>query len=95
MHKVIIGNPVTAKQGFIMSTQPKSEKSGPLATLAKNYSGPLTAVALSALSAWLMVEGMKGLAGFTLTTQSAAADLIGIVLIIVVARWMNGKPTAK
>jgi hypothetical protein len=42
-----------------------------------------------------MVQGIKGLAGFTVSTQSAMADLVGIILIVGIARWMRVKPDAK
>lgn len=60
-----------------------------LTLFAKNYSGPITGVALSALSAWMIVTGLKGLAGFEVTQQSALADLLGIVIIIGIARWLK------
>jgi hypothetical protein len=63
--------------------------------LTTQFSGALTAVALSALSAWLIVTGLKGAAGFTITRQSALADLLGIILVIAVVRWMSPKRDAK
>jgi hypothetical protein len=63
------------------------KKTGSIAALARTYSGPLTGVALSALSAWTIVIGLKGLAGFEVSRQSALADLLGIVLVVGVARW--------
>lgn len=78
-----------------MNKQPKSSKSRLLSALSKNYSGPLAHVALSALSAWMMVQGLKGLAGFTVNTQTAMADLVGIIVIVAIARWMKVKPDAK
>jgi hypothetical protein len=59
--------------------------------IARNYSGPLTHVALSALSAWMIVTGLKGLAGFTVNAQTAFADLLGIVIVIGVIRWMKAR----
>ena len=53
-----------------------------LATFGKAYSGPLTHVALSALSAWMIITGIKGLLGFTVNRQSALADLAGIAIVI-------------
>ncbi|HJV87423.1 MAG TPA: hypothetical protein VJ698_18285 [Noviherbaspirillum sp.] len=72
-------------------SDPSRKKSGFLALFTRNYSGPLTGVALSALSAWMIVTGLKGLAGFEVTRESALADLLGIILIIGVARWMRPK----
>lgn len=57
--------------------------------VAKHYSGPLAGVALAVLSAWTIVIGIKGLAGFEVTQKSALADLLGIVLIVGVARWFG------
>jgi hypothetical protein len=78
-----------------MNKHPKQAKSRFLSAFSKNYSGPITHVALSALSAWMMVQGLKGLAGFTVNAQSAMADLIGIIVIVGIARWMKVKPDAK
>jgi hypothetical protein len=78
-----------------MNNQSKPNKSRLLSAFSKNYSGPLTHVALSALSAWMMVQGLKGLAGFTVNAQSAMADLVGIIVIVGIARWMKVKPDAK
>jgi hypothetical protein len=78
-----------------MNKQTKSNKSRVLSAFSKNYSGPLAHVALSALSAWMMVQGLKGLAGFTVNSQSAMADLVGIIVIVAIARWMKVKPDAK
>ena len=64
-------------------------------TLSKHYSAPLAGVALAALSAWLMVTGLKGLAGFAVTRESALADLVGIVLVVGVARWFALRRNAK
>jgi hypothetical protein len=66
-----------------------------LNSLAKHYSGPITHVALSAVSAWMIVTGLKGLAGFTVNQQTALADLLGIVMVIAVARWFTVKRNAK
>jgi hypothetical protein len=78
-----------------MEKQSKEKKANVFALLAKNYSGPITHVALSAVSAWMIVTGLKGLAGFTVNTQTAIADLAGIVIVIGVARWVNIKHKAK
>lgn len=66
-----------------------------LTRFARNYSGPLTGVALSALSAWMIVTGLKGLAGFEVSRQSALADLAGIVIVIGIARWIKMKYNVK
>jgi len=60
-----------------------------LNVLAKNYSGPLSHVALSAVSAWMIVTGLKGLAGFTVNSRTALADLLGIIIVIALARWVR------
>ena len=75
-----------------MNKQSKPGKSRLLSAFSKNYSGPLTHVALSALSAWMMVQGLKGLAGFTVNAESAMADLVGIIVIVGIARWMKVRP---
>ena len=74
---------------------PQSKKPSLLAKASQQYSGALTPIALSALSAWLIVTGIKGLAGFTVNRQTALADLIGILLVIAVARWMKLRNDAK
>lgn len=63
--------------------------------LAKHFSAPLAGVALSALSAWMIVIGVKGLAGFTVNQQTALADLLGIVVITGAARWIALRHNAK
>ena len=78
-----------------MNKQTNTNRSRLFSAVSKNYSGPLAHVALSALSAWMMVQGLKGLAGFTVNSQSAMADLVGIILIVAIARWMKAKPDAK
>ena len=78
-----------------MNKQTKPNKSRVLSAFSKNYSGPLTHVALSALSAWMMVQGLKGLLGFTVNSQSAMADLVGIIVIVAIARWRRIKPDVK
>jgi hypothetical protein len=59
--------------------------------LRRQYAGPLTQVALSAMSAWLIVLGLKGLAGFTVNQHTALADLLGIVLVIGAIRLFSQK----
>lgn len=66
-------------------------KTNLLTRFAQTYSGNLTATALQAISAWMIVTGLKGMLGFTVTQQSAAADLLGVVLIIGLARWVKVK----
>ena len=78
-----------------MSKQTKPNESRLLSAFSRNYSGPITHVALSALSAWMMVQGLKGLAGFTVNAESAMADLVGIIVIVAIARWMKVKPDPK
>ncbi|OGB27249.1 MAG: hypothetical protein A3I66_10040 [Burkholderiales bacterium RIFCSPLOWO2_02_FULL_57_36] len=75
----------------------KSERKKPnhWSVLARNYSGPLAHVALSAVSAWMIVTGLKGLAGFTVNSQTALADLLGIVIVIGVIRWMKARSNPK
>lgn len=65
------------------------------ATFLKTYSGPITHVALAAVSAWMIVTGLKGLAGFAVTRNSALADLLGIVIVIGLARCFTPKSKAK
>jgi hypothetical protein len=69
-------------------------KRNPLNAAARTYSGPLAGVALSAVSAWMIVQGLKGLAGFELTRQTALADLLGIAIVIGVLRWIK-KPGVR
>lgn len=76
-------------------TAPKQDKPNVLTVFARNYSGPLAGVALSALSAWMIVTGLKGLAGFEVTQQSALADLLGIAIIIGIARWIKLRYNVK
>lgn len=78
-----------------MDKQSDQKKPNLLSALGKHYSGPITHVALSALSAWMIVTGVKGLAGFAVTRQSALADLVGIVMVIGVLRWIRFKHGAK
>lgn len=71
---------------------PSAGKKNSLAGLfAKHYSGPLAGVALAVLSAWTIVIGIKGLAGFEVTQQGALADLLGIVLVVGAARWFGSR----
>ncbi|HEY5799693.1 MAG TPA: hypothetical protein VIT92_05705 [Burkholderiaceae bacterium] len=62
-----------------------------LTRFAQQYSGNLTGTALQAMSAWMIVTGLKGLAGFTVNQQTALADLLGVVIVIGVARWVKVK----
>ncbi|GAC1420053.1 MAG: hypothetical protein NVSMB6_21880 [Burkholderiaceae bacterium] len=71
------------------------EKIGLLARIGGQYAGAIAPVALSATSAWLIVSGIKGLAGFTMNRQTALADLLGIVLVVGVARWLQRRTNAK
>ncbi|MBC7499796.1 MAG: hypothetical protein H7315_04775 [Herminiimonas sp.] len=75
----------------------KSHNSKPnfLTKLVNNYSGPLAPAMLSGVSAWMIVTGVKGLAGFTVNAQTAGADLVGILVIIGLARWMKVKFDTK
>jgi hypothetical protein len=41
------------------------------------------------------VTGLKGLAGFTVNQQTAAADLLGIIIVIAVLRWAKFRNNAK
>lgn len=66
-----------------------------LTIFAKGYSGPLAGVVLAALSAWMIVTGLKGLAGFEVTQESALGDLLGIAIIIGVARWIKVRYNIK
>ncbi len=59
--------------------------------LSQQYSGPLTQVALLALSAWMIVTGLKGLVGLPIDQTSALADLLGVVLVISVLRWIGNR----
>ena len=78
-----------------MDRQPPQHKPTFLQKLASQYTGALAPVALSALSAWLIVTGIKGLAGFTVNRQTALADLIGVLIVIAVARWMKVRSDSK
>jgi hypothetical protein len=74
-----------------MNKQPEDKKAGKnaalLATFTRGYSGPLAQVALSAMSAWMIVTGLKGLAGFEVSQASALADLLGVIIVIALLRW--------
>lgn len=76
-------------------TKQSSKKDTLVSRFAKNYSGSLTPVALSVLSAWMIVTGLKGLAGFAVNQQTALADLLGIIIVVAVARLLKAKPDAK
>lgn len=78
-----------------MSKQSSPDKGNFFHRLSKNYSGALTPVALSALSAWLIVTGPKGLAGFTVNEQTAFADLVGIIIVVALARLMKPRPDVE
>jgi hypothetical protein len=82
-------------KGAIMEQQSNEKKANILTLFAKNYSGPITHIALSAVSAWMIVTGLKGLAGFTVNTQTALADLLGIAIVIGIARWVKIKYKVK
>lgn len=62
-----------------------------LTRLTGSCSAPITQVALMAISAWLIVTGMKGLAGFPINQTTAAADLLGILIVIGAARWFKAR----
>ncbi len=78
-----------------MEKQPEKKTSNYLTVLAKNYSGAIAPIALSAVSAWMIITGLKGLAGFTVNSQTALADLLGIIVVIGVARWVKVKYDVK
>ena len=78
-----------------MDRKPQSKKPGFIGKFSDQYAGELAPVALSALSAWLIVTGVKGIAGFTVNRQTALADLIGIAIVIAVARWMRVRNDPK
>lgn len=82
-------------QGVKMQKNLKTKKSHYWSILARNYSGPLTHVALSAVSAWLIVTGLKGLAGFAVNSQTVLADLLGIFTVIGIIRWMKTRSDRK
>ncbi len=78
-----------------MNKQPDGKKPSLLTTFGKAYSGSLTHVALSAMSAWMIVTGIKGLLGFTVNRQTALADLAGIALVIGLLRWSRIRQGSK
>lgn len=78
-----------------MEHKPEQKKPGLLAKVGNQYSGALTPIALSALSAWLIITGVKGLAGFTVNRQTALADLVGILIVIAAARFMKARGDTK
>jgi hypothetical protein len=78
-----------------MEKQSKEKKENYLTLLAKNYSGPITHVALAVISGWMIVTGLKGLAGFTVNAHTAMADLLGIIIVVGIARWMKVKQKPK
>lgn len=78
-----------------MDKDSDQKKPNLLTALGRHYSGPITHVALSALSAWMIVTGLKGLAGVAVNSRTALADLMGIVIVIGVVRWIRFKHGAK
>ena len=78
-----------------MERIPEQKKPTLLAKAGNQYSGAITPIALSALSAWLIITGVKGLAGFAVNRQTALADLIGILIVIAAARWMKTRRIDK
>lgn len=72
-----------------------AKKANFLSRLTNTCSAPLTQVALFALSTWLIVMGLKGLAGFPINQTTAVADLIGILIVIGAARWFKARSGAK
>lgn len=81
--------------GVPMNQQPKEKKPNYLTLLARNFSGSIPHIALSALSAWMIVTGLKGLLGFTVNSQTAMADLLGIIIVVGIARWVKVKYDVK
>jgi hypothetical protein len=77
------------QENKLEDTKLPEKKPNFLARLGKNFSGNLTHTALSATSAWMIVTGLKGLAGFTVNQQTALADLLGIVIVIAVVRYVK------
>jgi hypothetical protein len=70
-------------------------KPGLRATFLKTVSAPITHVALCAVSGWMIVTGLKGLAGFTVNRHTALADLAGIVIVVGLARCFTPKAKSK
>lgn len=67
------------------------KKTNFLTRLTHTCSAPLTQVALFATSAWLIVLGVKGLAGFPINQVTAVSDLLGILIVIGAARWFKAR----
>ena len=67
------------------------KKTNFLTRLTLTCSAPLTQVALFATSAWLIVLGVKGLAGFPINQVTAVSDLVGILIVIGAARWFKAR----
>ena len=67
------------------------KKTNFLTRLTYTCSAPLTQVALFATSAWLIVLGVKGLAGFPINQVTAVSDLLGILIVIGAARWFKAR----
>jgi hypothetical protein len=76
-------------------TDNQDARPGLRATFFKTVSAPLAHVALCALSGWMIVTGLKGLAGFAVNRHTALADLLGIVIVVGVARLFTRKPKAR
>jgi len=74
-----------------MNQEKNPKKATLLKKMGDQYAGALTPIALSALSAWLIVTGIKGLAGFDITQQTAFADLVGILIVVAIARGMSSR----
>jgi hypothetical protein len=72
----------------------QAAKPGLRATFLKTVSAPLAHVALCAVSGWMIVTGIKGLAGFTVNRHTAVADLLGIVIVVGLARCFTSKSKA-
>jgi hypothetical protein len=72
----------------------QTAKPGLRATFLKTVSAPLAHVALCAVSGWMIVTGIKGLAGFAVNRHTALADLVGIVIVVGLARCFTGKSKA-
>lgn len=77
-----------------MDSKPQQKKSITALSMRKHYAGAITPVVLSAISAWLIVTGLKDLLGFAITRQTLLADLLGIFIVVAVARWMQRRVDA-
>jgi hypothetical protein len=77
------------------SDEQQAAKPGLRATFFKMVSAPLAHVALCAVSGWMIVTGLKGLAGFTVNRHTALADLVGIVIVVGLARCFTRKSKAE